>query len=159
MTICEHLRRSNTENTNMDGILNSLSRQGKKFKHRLRGKKHRPDRTEANTPGESARSSGSLLRPEPHTVAGGHDREGNRTGTGVQQDRSGDRSPQPKPMPAGGSDDDHQRREADVDREEEKVGQSHPCLDPDLEVVVDSGTSREVERIYPSPSTGKPDST
>jgi len=157
-TICYHLRRSNTENTNMDNILDSLSKTGKKLKHRLRGKKPKPDRTEANTPGESAGLSGSLLRPEPRVVAGGHDGEGNRTSADVQQDRSRDQSLQPEPISAGGSDDDRQRGEAGVDEKEEAVSQSHSRLDPDIEVVVDSGASREVKRVHPSPSAGEPDS-
>jgi hypothetical protein len=141
----------------MDDILDSLSKKGKKFKDKLRGKKHKPDRTGVDAAGEIASSSGSLLRPEPHVAAGGHDGEGNRTSTDVQQDRSRDQSPQPEPMPAGGSDDDRQRREADVDQKE--VSQRHSHLDPDVEVVVDSGPSREVERVHPSPSTEEPDSS
>ena len=141
----------------MDDIFDSLSKKGRKLKDRLRGKKREPDRTGANTPGDIAGSSGSLLRPEPRTVAGGHDREGKRTSTGVQQDHSRDPSPQPEPTPADGGDDARQRGEADVD--EKEVSQNHLRLDPDVEVVVDSGASREVERVYPSPSTGEPDST
>ena len=141
----------------MDNILDSLSKKGKKLKDRLRGKKHKPDRTGANTPGEIAGSSGSLLRPEPRIVAGGHDGEESRTSTDVQQDRSRGPSPQPEPTPAGGGDDAQQKGEADVD--EKEVSQSHSRLDPDVEAVVDSGASQEVERVYPSPSTGEPDST
>jgi len=129
----------------MDDILDSLSKKGRKFKHLLKGKGHKSDSTGANTTGESAGSSGSLLRPEPHVVAGGRDGEGKRTSTDVQQDRSRDGSPQPEPMPAGESDGGRQRGEAGVDGKGERV--------------MDGGVSREVERVYPSPSTGEPDST
>lgn len=149
--------RYNVENTSMDDILDSLSKKGKNLGHRLRGKKHKPNRTGANTAGESAGSSGSFLRPEPHVVAGGHDREGNRTNIDVQQDRPGDRSPQPEPMSVDGSEDDRQRREAYID--EKETSQRFSCLDPGAEVVVGSGHSQEVKRVYPSPSTEEPDST
>jgi len=59
-------------------------------------------------------------------------------------------------MPAGGDDDNQQRREVGID--EKEVSQSHLHLDPDVEVMVDSGTSREVEQVHPSPSTGEPGS-
>lgn len=109
----------------MDDILNSLSKKGKKFKHRLRGKKHKPGGTETNALGESAGSSGSLLRPESHVVAGGRDGEQNRTTADVQGDLSEAWPPQPEPISAGGSDDDRQRREADVDKKEEEASQRH----------------------------------
>jgi len=134
----------------MDNILDSLSRQGKKLKHRLKGKKHKLDRTGANTPGESAGSSISLLRPESRVAASSHDGEGSGTNTDAREVRPTDRSPQPEPMPAGGSNNDRQRREADVD--EKEVSQKHSHLDPDVEVVVRGGPGPEVERVYPSPS-------
>jgi len=140
----------------MGDIFDSFSKKGRKLKDRLRGKKHKPDRTGADTTGEIAGSSGSVLRPEPHVVVGGRDGDGDRTSTDTQQDCSRDQSPQPEPMSAGGSDDARKRREADVG--EKEVSQGHPRLDPDLGVVMDSGASREVERIYPSPSTGEPGS-
>ena len=155
-TIYEHLLRCNIENITMDGIFDSLSRKGRKLKNRLRGKKHKMDRTGADTAGEITGSSGSLLRPEPHVVAGGHDGEGERTSTDIQQDRSRDQSPHPEPVSAGGSDDARKRSEADVG--EKKVSQEHSRLDPDAEVVVDGGAGQEVERIYPSPATGEPGS-
>ena len=141
----------------MDDIFDSLSKKGRKLKDRLRGRKHKPDRTGANTPGEIADSSGSLLQPEPRIVAGSHDGEGNRTSTDVQQDHSRDPSPQPEPTPADGGDDARQRGEADVDQK--GLSKNHSRLDPDVEVVVDSGASQEVEQVHPSPSTGEPDST
>ena len=139
----------------MDDILDSLSKQGRKLKNRLKGKKHKSDRVGANTPGESP-GSGSFLQPEPHLVASGCDGEGDRAGADVQQDRSRDRSPQPEPVPAGG-DDDRQGGEADVN--EKEVSQGHSRLDSDDEAAVGSGAGGEVERVYPSPSTGGPDST
>ena len=151
-----HLRRFNTKNTNMDDILDSLSKKGRKFKHLLRGKKNKPDRVGANTPGESAGSSTSLLRPEPRVAAGGHDGEGSGTSTDVRKIRPRDRSRHPEPMPAVGSNDDQQRRKADVD--EKEASQRYFHLDPDVEVAVRGGPSREVEQVYPSPSTGEPDS-
>jgi len=141
----------------MDNILDSLSKKGRKVKHLFRGKKDKLDRTGAGTSGETAGSSGSLLRPEPRITASDHDGEGNRTSSDVQRDRLRDQSPQPGPMSAGEGDDNLQRREAEVDGKE--VSQSHSRPDQDIEVVVDSGASREAERIHPSPSTGEPDST
>jgi len=141
----------------MDNMFDSLSKKGRKLKDRLRGKKHKLDKTGANTPGEIAGSSGSLLRPEPRITAGGCGGEGNRTSTDVQRDLSRDQSTQQEPMPAGGDDGARQRGEADVD--EKEVSQSHSRPDPDVEVVVGIGASREVERVYPSPSTEEPDST
>lgn len=142
----------------MGNILHSLSKTGKDLKHRLRGKQHRPGRTEANTPGESTGLSGLLLRLEPHVVAGGHDGEGNGISTDVQQDRSKDQSPQPEPMLAGGSNGDRERGRADVHEKEEAVSRSHSRLGLDVEAAVDGEASREANRVYPSPSTGKPDS-
>ena len=139
----------------MDDILDSLSKQGRKLKNRLKGKKHKSDRAGANTPGESP-GSGSFLRPDPHVVASGRDGEGDRTSTDVQQERSRDRSPQPEPVPVGG-DDDRQRGEADVN--EKEASQRHLHLDSDDEAAVGSGAGGEVERVYPSPSIGGPDST
>ena len=151
-------------NTTMDDILDSLSRQGRKLKNRLRGKKHKPDRLGANTPGESARSSGSLLQPELRVAASSHDGEGSGIDTDVRKVRPKDQSPQSEPVPAAsGSNNDRQRKKADI--EEREVSQRYSHLDPDVEVAVGGGPSREVERVYPSssppslPPTGKPDGT
>lgn len=141
----------------MDDILDSLSKKRKDLERRLRGKRHKPDRTGANTAGENAGLSGSFLQPEPRVVAGGHDREGKRANIDVRQDRPRDRSPQPEPMLVDGSEDDRQRREADIDGKE--ASQRYSYLDPGAEVVVDSGHSQEAKRVYPSPSTEGPDST
>ena len=99
--ICSDL----TPNTIMNNMFDSLSKKGKKLRDRLRGKRRRPGGTEANTPGESATSSGSFFRPDPHVAAGDHDGEGNRTSTDVRPDGSRDQSPQPPqpgPIVAGG---------------------------------------------------------
>jgi hypothetical protein len=147
----------------MDDIRDSFSKLKKDFKHRLRGKKEKPDRTGANAAGERVDSSDSLPQPEPRVAAGGHGGEGSGISTDGRQVRSRGRSPQPGPVPVSGSDNDGKRREADVG--EKEVSQRSPRLDPNAELVVDSGPSREVERAYPSPSTpsipptAAPDST
>ena len=146
----------------MDDIRESFSRLKNSFKHRLRGRKHKPDRTGADPTEESVDSSGSLLRPESRTATGGDDGKGRGTSTDGRQVRSRDRSPQPEPVPASGYDDDGQRGKAGVDGGE--ASQRHSRLDPDVEVAVGSGPGREVEQVYPSPSapsippSGKPDS-
>ena len=135
---------------------NLFSKLKKDHKHRLRGKKHKPDRTGANAPAESVDSSGPFLRPEPRVVAGGgHDREQSGNSTVGQQVCSKDRSPQSELMPAGGGDDDGR----EVSRR-----YSHP--DPDVGVAVGSGPSQvEVEQVHPAPPvpsippSGEPDST
>ena len=137
----------------MDDIRDSFSRLKKDFKHRLRGRKDKPNRTGANTAEESDDPSGSLPRPEPHGTGVGHD-EGSGTNTGGREVRSMDQYPQP----AGGSDDNRQRRETDIDGR--KVSQEHSCVG----IAVGSGPGRELERVYPSPSapsipySEKPDS-
>ena len=145
---------------------NSFSKLMKDLKHRLRGKKHKPDRTGANAPTtESVDSSGPFLRPEPRVaVGGGHDGEQSGTSTVGQQVGSKDRSPQPESMPAGGSDGGGQRGKAGIDGREVSQRYSHP--DPDVGVAVGSGPSQvEVEQVHPAPSvpwippSGEPDST
>ena len=135
----------------MDDIRESFSNLKKGFKQRLKGKKHKPDRTELNATEESVDSSGSLLRPESRIAAGGGDGKGSRTSTDGRQVCSRDRSPQPGPVPASGYNDDGQRGKAGVDRGE--VSQRYSRLDPDVEVAVGSGPSRQVEQVYPAPST------
>ena len=148
----------------MDDIRDSFSRLKKSLKHRLRGRKHKPDRTGVNATGERVHSSGSLLRPDSRIAASGEGGGGeSRTSTDGQQARSRDRSPQPEPMPAGGTNNDGQKRKAGVDGKE--ADQKHSGLDPETEATVGSGPGREVEPVHPSPSapsipsTGKPDST
>jgi hypothetical protein len=89
----------------MDNFLDSVTRKGRKFKERLRGKKGKRDKTGANTAEESIDSSSSLLPPVPHIAAGGHDGEGSRASTDTRQVHPRDRSPQPESVPVGGRDD------------------------------------------------------
>ena len=128
----------------MDDMLDSLSRQGRKLKDRLKGRKDKRDRTGTNTPVDP---SGSLLRPEPRVATSGHDGEGSGTGKDTRQARSRGRSPQPE----RGDDDDRLGRKADVDGKE--ASQRNSRLVPDVGIVVGSRPSQEVERIYSSPST------
>ena len=132
----------------MDDIRDSFSRIKKDVKHRLRGKKYKPDRTGVSAAGETVGRPGSHLQPESCIAAGGDDGEGSTDGREV---RSRDRSPQPEPTPAGGSDYGRQRRETDV--AEEEVGQTHSRLDPDVKIAAGSGPGQEVEQVYPPPST------
>lgn len=133
----------------MDDIRGSFSRMKKDIKHRLQGRKHKPDRTGIDTAGETVGSSGSLLRPESRIGVGGDDGEGRRTSTDGLRARLRNRSPHPDPIPAGGSDNDQQRGKAGVGGREVSKRNSHPELD--IEVVVDNGPSREVEQVHPSP--------
>ena len=142
----------------MDGIRESFSRLKKDVKHRMRGRKNKPDRKRVDAAGERVDSSGSLLRPGSRIAASGNDGEGSTDG---RQVRSRDRSPQPEPILVGGSDDDGQGSETNVDGKE--VGQVDPRLDPGVEVAVGSRPSQEVEQVYPSPNApsippGGPDS-
>ena len=146
----------------MDDVRDSFSKLKKDLKQRLRGKKNKPDSTGAKTVGENVDSSGSLPQPEPTATASNRSPgEGSGYKAVGSQVISKDQSPQPEPGPAGRDDDDRERREAD--EEGDGVDQSHSRPEPDVEVVVDSGPSREVEQVHPSPSTpsippsGKPD--
>ena len=134
----------------MDEFIDSLSRQGRKLKDRLKGKRHKRDRKGTSTAGERGDSSGSLLRLEPRVVAGDHDGEGSGTTTGVPKVRSKDRPPQPKSMPTGRNNDSDLQRELNVD--EEGVSQRDLSLDPEVEAAVGSGPSREVEQVEPTPT-------
>ena len=134
----------------MDDMLDSLTKQGRKLKQRLRGKKNKPDKTGANTTEENINSSSSLLRPVAHIAAGGHDGAGSRTSANERQTHSRDGSPQPKSVSVGG-------READVDEKEMSKGRSRP--DADADFVEGSEPSREAERVHPDPPTGEPEST
>lgn len=134
----------------MDDMRNSFSRlkkeikkEVKDFKHRLTDKLRGSERTGADTAGERVDSSDSLLRPEPS----GHDGEGSKTTTGDRQMRSRDQSPLPESTPPGGGDDDRKGGEADL-----SGSQRHSRPDLDVEVVVESGPSREVDQIHLSPS-------
>jgi len=142
----------------MDGIRDSFSRMKKRIKHRLTGRKRKPDRTvvvggghhrggnRVNVDGQIDQP-GSLPRPEPHLVAGGsHDRGGDGTNTDGRQVYSTDRG------------------KVEVDLGGREFSQRHSYLHSDVEAAMESGRSGEVERARPSPSTppipnsGKPDS-
>ena len=134
----------------------------KDLKHRLKGKKREPDRTEASVAEERVDPSDSLSRPESRFAASGHDGEDGGTSTDARQLCSRAQSPQPEPAPAGGSD-DGERREEEIGGKE--VSQRRLSLDPNAKFVVDSGPSQEVDQVHPSPPTpsipptGGPDST
>ena len=133
----------------MDDFLDSITREGRKVKERLRGKKDKRDKTGANTAEESIGQSGSLLRPVPHIAAGGHDGEGSRTSARTQQVHSRGRS-QPESVQVEGKEDDREGRETDAD--EKGVNQGHPCPEPNVETVVGGGPGpTSVEPLSPSP--------
>ena len=116
----------------MDDIRDSFSRGKKKIKHRLTGRKRKPDGKGPDTRGERVDPSDSLPRPEPHVVTGGgQDRGGNETNADGQQAHSTDLG----------------RREIDIGG-----GGSSKRLS-DVESAMESGRGREVERLHPSPST------
>jgi len=147
----------------MDNIRDSFSRLKKKIKHPLRRTRHKPDGAGSDASGERTASSSPLPRPEPPVVVGGdHDRGGNGTNADRRQVRSTDRAPES--LPAGGSDNDRQRGEVDVDGRE--ASQRSSRLDPDanVDVALRIRLGREVEGVHPSPSappiphSGKPDS-
>ena len=140
----------------MDNFLDSVTSKGRKVKERLKGKKGKKEKAGANTAEEGISSSSSFLRPVPHTAVAGHDGEGSTASANTPQDHSRDRSPQPESVPVGG-------KEADVG--ENVMGQSHSCLEANVETVVGGGPGpTEVRPSVPSPSTpilhgGKPEST
>ena len=70
----------------MDNILDSFTRQGRKLKQRMKGKKNKSHKTGANTAVENVDSSSSLLRPDPRTAAGGLMEKG--TGLAQIRDKS-----------------------------------------------------------------------
>ena len=152
-----HLHRPNID---MD-FRDSFSRLKKKVKHRLTGRKPKPNETGADVGGERVDSTGSLPGAEPHVVAGGsHDQEGDgATGDGGQV-ISTVRLPQPdepSSVLARASVND-QERGADIDGGE--VEHPHPHLYSDAEVAEGSGPAegkdiggKKVERVDPSPST------
>ena len=133
----------------MDNVRRSFSNMKKDFKRRLGGKKRALDRAGADTAGDRANSSVSVLRPDSLVAASSHNEEGTTVGTNISQARSRDLSP----MPAGeGRPDNSQRKEADVDEKERDQRDSRP--DQDVEVVAGSGPGREDKRAYsPQPVT------
>jgi len=142
----------------MDDIRDSFSGMKKKLKHRLTGRKRKPDGTAANPDGETR------LLPQPeHHVAEGESHGRGEDGADVAGERVFlmDR-PQLELVPVRG--DNGQGGEVlDVDGGEASQMYSRPH--PDVEVTVRSGRSREPEGVDPSPSTplishgGKLDST
>jgi len=153
----------------------SFSRLKKKVKHRLTGKKPKPNKTGIDTGGESAGSTSSRPASEARIVVGGsHDQEGTEPNAGGGQVLSTIRLPQPDEpgsTPASGSVDDQGRKGADVDVEEVEQALSH-LHSADVEVGDGSGPAKgkgvdgmKVDRIYPSQSTasiphdGKADGT
>jgi len=150
----------------MEDIRGSLSKVKKKFKHRLTGRKPKLDGTGANLGEEGADPTSPLPQPEPHVITGASDdREGDRVNVAGQRVSSTGGPPQPaesESVPARRTDNGKEREEADVAGEE--AGQSHSHQQPDIEVVVGSGCSGELEGVNPSPSiplishSGNPDS-
>ena len=147
-----HLHRSNTD---MEDIRGSLSKVKKKFKHRLAGRKPKPDGTGVNLGEEGADPTSSLPQPEPHVITGASDdREGDRASVAGQQVSSTDEPPQPaesESVPARRTDNGQEREEADVDGGEASQSNSHP--QSDIEVAVGSERSGALEGVSPSPST------
>ena len=137
-------------------MLDSLTKQGRKLKQRLRGKKNKPNRTGADNAEERVDSSSSLLRPAPHIVAGGHGGAGSRTSGDERRIDSEDRSPQPEPVSVEG------RQEGG---DEKEVSKEHSRPDVDAGVVEGTRASQEAKRAHPSssdpsapPPTGEPES-
>ena len=149
----------------------SFSQLKKKVKHRLTGKKSKPNETGTDFDDDS---TGPLSGTDPHVVAGGsHDQEGEGANADGGQVISMVR-PQPnEPGSASGrgGGNDQGRKGIDVDVRE--VNETHLHLHSiDVGVAEGSGPTEgkdiggeKVERGYPSPSTtsiphdGKPDST
>jgi len=108
----------------------SFSKLKKKVKHRLTERKHKSGRKEADADGEVIDPAGSLLRPEPHVVAGG----GGGSGGDADERQTclTDPSPQqgkPEPVPAGGSENNKGEGGVDVCGREVSQGLSHLHLD------------------------------
>ena len=150
----------------MDDIRGSLSKMKKKFKYRLTGRNRNPDGTGTHPDGEGVDSTSSFPQSEPRVVAEeGHGREGDSANAAGERVFSSNQpqSNEPESTPARGGDNVQEGGEADVDGEE--ASQRHSHQHPDVEVVVGSGRSGELEGVYPSPPTpsisrgGKPDST
>ena len=135
----------------MDDIRKSFSNLKKDFKHRLRGKKHAPDRAETNIAGERVSSSASLLRPDSRVAVSGHDGEGGRINADVSQVHLGDPSPHPEPVPADEDRLDHPQRE-EVDVDEKEVTRRHSSLDPGVKDAAGSSPGRKIKRTSSLPS-------
>jgi len=139
----------------MDDIRGSLSKMKKKVKHRLAGRKRKPDEMGAGPGGEGPDSTSSLPQPEPHVEAGEiDDQEEAGVNAAGEHVPSTDRPPQPdgsESVPAHGNDNAQEGGEENVDGG--GASQVHSHSYPDVEVV-GSGHSGEPEEVYPSPSHG-----
>ena len=108
----------------------------------------------SGTDGEGVDPAGSLPRPVPYVVAGGHDRGEGGSNAGGRQVHSRDQLPQSgKPETASN---DKEGGEADIGGRE--FGRRLSYLRPDVEVVVTSGPGRDEddtdrENDHPPPST------
>ena len=141
----------------MDDIRGSLSKMKKKVKHRLTGKKLKPDGTGINLGGEGTDSMSLLLRPDPHVVDGeSYDGEGDGADAAGEPVFSTDQPPQPdepKSVPGHGGDDG------------QEASQRNLGPHPDVKAAVGRGPGEELAGVCPSPSTlsishgGKPEST
>jgi len=125
----------------------------KKFKHRLTGRKRKPDGMGSTLDPERADSTSSLPQPEPHVVAG------DRVDAAEERDFSADppqsSTPESVPVPARGSDNGQEEEgEGEVDGGE--TSQKHSFPHSGVKVGVDTGHSGELGGIRRSPS---PDST
>jgi len=141
----------------------SLSGLKKKLKRRLKGSRYEPEGAGAETSGERVDWVGRLAQPEPNVIAeGGHDRP--RPGNEASMDEGRVDSMDPPPdtggsgvVPASESGDD-MGREAPVERKE--ASKKDLYLGPDVEGVVESGSSQEesnvggekIDVVYPPPS-------
>ena len=135
----------------MDDIRKSFSNLKKDFKHRLRGKKHAPDRAATNTTGERVSSSASLLRPDSRVAVSGHDGEGSRVNADVSQVHSGNPSPHPVPVPVDeGRLDDPQREQVDVG--EKEASRRHSSLGTGVGDAAETIPSQEIKRTSSLPS-------
>ena len=150
----------------------SFSQLKKKVKHRLTGKKFKPNETGADV---GVDSTGSLSGAEPRVVAGGsHDKEGEGANVGGGQAISTARPQQDEPGSESGrgSGNDQGRKGADISGRE--VNETHSHLHSvDVGAVEGSGPAEGKDTdgenvgrlVYPSPSTalvphdGKPGST
>ena len=140
--------RSNIEPSTMAHLVDSLTRQGKRIKDRLRGEKHKPGKPGANTPGESVDSSGSSLRPESSIVERDRDKGCGGSNAPEQQVRSKDESPHPGTTLGSGGDD---RRETEASPDGKKASRSDLRPDANVDATVGSEPSQEVEQVHPSP--------
>jgi len=139
----------------MDNVRDSFSKMKKIFKHRLTGRKRKPDGTRADPGGERADLTTSIPQPESHDVTSqSYNREGDRTNTAGEQVSSTDPPPQPdgpESVPTRGSDNGQEEGETDVDGGETSQRDSHTR--PEIEVATGSGHSGELYGVYHSSST------